>query len=125
MSITQAKYTGSALPGNAEVVDLFDSTVAFPYAAKALVMAGISRIRVSLKNDQAGTLALFRSPDRGTTWLQIDSDAIAAAAATAENVMDYVVEGYEDVRIRWTNGVAAQTTFNPVVALITNRSATS
>lgn len=104
------KYTGSALPGNAESVTLVDTTT-FP-GAKFLQGAGIHRIIVGLVNDQAGTLKASISMNRGTTWTQIVADqAVAAAAANSENINDYLLEQYPDWRLVWTNGATPQTTF--------------
>ena len=125
------KYMGSALPGNAETVTLFTTapTGTAPFAtygaflgANMLDSSGISRIMVRLQNDQAGTLKAYKSNDRGVTWVRVEADvAVAAAAANAENIHDYLVEGYADWRLDWTNGATPQTTFRPDISGVGQR----
>jgi hypothetical protein len=114
------KYTGSALPGNAEVVVLVATAPTYTAGvsdnlgftiANYLQESKIRRIVVGLINDQAGTLKEYISPDRGVTWTQISSTAVAAIAANSQNIYDFLVEHYSDWKLEWTNGAAAQTTF--------------
>lgn len=109
------KYTGSALPGNAEVVSFFDTTNG-GFGANFVDTYRIARIMVRVINDQSGTLAMQSSENRGTAWTTRYTTAVAASAANSENVYDIDVEGLSDVRIRWTNGATPQTTFVVAVA---------
>ena len=104
------KYTGSALPGNGEVVSFFDTTNT-GYGGNFCDTNGIARIMVRLVNDNAGTLTFESSEDRGTSWRTRSTNAVAASAANSENVYDFLVEGLPDVRVRWTNGATPQGTF--------------
>lgn len=109
------KYTGSALPGNAEVVTFLDSTTAgFP--GNFGDTFGLARIIVRLVNDQSGTLTLEVSTNRGTSWTTISTNAVSASAANSENAYDFLIEGLADIRIKWTNGATPQTTFIPSIA---------
>lgn len=124
MSDTQVriKYTGSALPGNAEVVVLL-ATAPTTGSVTGVIgdagntgnffqMAGIRRILVEIQNDQTGTLKVFQSVDRGANWVQVEPDlAVAIAAANSTNKFDYLVEQYGDWKLTWTNGATPQTTF--------------
>lgn len=110
------KYTGSALPGNAEVVSFFDTTVANGgMGANWCDTNGVARILVRLINSQAGTLTMEVSTDRGSNWTTISTNAVAISSANSENDYDFLVEGLPDVRIRWTNGATPQTVFVPII----------
>ena len=111
------KYTGKALPDNADVVVLFSTGPtlgvpgAFPFA-NGLQALSINRIYVAIQNSQAGTLKAYKSDDHGVTWVQIIADqAVATAAANSENINDYLVEPYADWKLTWTNGATIQTVF--------------
>lgn len=107
-------YTGSALPGNAEVVTFFDSTNT-GFGANWCDTNGVARILVRLVNDNTGTLTMDVSTNRGTSWRTISTNAVTASAANSENDYDFLVEGLPDVRIRWTNGATPQTVFIPII----------
>lgn len=108
----QIKYTGTALPGNAEVVTLIDTVVA-GWGANAIATLGIARFYVAIANSQAGTLKAYKSVDRGANWIQIVADqAVAIVATNSENINDYLVEAYQDFKLTWTNGASVQTVFS-------------
>lgn len=112
------KYTGSALPGNAETVTIFDTTAGGgQMGAGFMALAELNRLYLTIINDQAGTLKSYSSENRGTTWTQISSTAVAASAANSENPYDYLVEPYLDWRLLWVNGATPQTTFRVAAAL--------
>lgn len=70
------------------------------------------RISFAVENSAAGTLRAFRSIDKGTNWDQVGGD-IVVAIATATDISgpyDFLVSTYNDFRISWINGGAAQTT---------------
>lgn len=134
----QLKYAGAALPGNAETVIFFDTaisvdgvnltTAALRAAARGYAMAkghcaqyGLKRFILRLVNDQAGTLNIYRSSDRGVTWTKIYTAAVAASAANSENVYDVLVEGLPDFKVEWVNGAVAQTTWFPSMELTDER----
>jgi hypothetical protein len=125
MSDTQVEfgYTGSALPGNAEVVVILATAPTSGVLTGVIGGAGnqgqyfqkakIRRIVVGLINDQAGTYKEYVSADRGVTWTQISSTAVAAIAANSQNIHDFFVEHYRDWKLTWTNGATPQTSFSP------------
>jgi hypothetical protein len=120
MNSPTVKYTGSALPGNAEVVVMF-TTTANGYGANFFASTGTNRFLLALVNDQTGTLASQKSTDRGVTWTTISSDAVSASATNDQNYYDYLVEPYADWRLVWTNGATPQTSFKPSMALVNQR----
>ena len=124
MSHSRVKYNGTALPIDATTETLFSTVAAFVTSQSAFAMMGVHRVVVRLKNDQAGTLKTYRSVDRGTNWSQVSQTSVAAAAATASNDYDFLVEGYLDFKIDWLNGGVTQTTFAPDISLITDRATT-
>lgn len=114
----RVRYTGSALPGNAEVVSIFDTTAGGGQMGAAfMATAGLNRLYVTFINNQAGTLKSYSSEDRGATWTQISSTAVAASAASSENPYDYLIESYADWKLEWTNGATPQTVFRVAAAL--------
>lgn len=126
------KYTGSALPGNAEVVSLFDTVVAFP-GANYLPSLHMKRLQLDIAHNQAGTLNWYKTQVRGpssvtgagsaatTVWTQIGTLAVAAPAANTSDTFDFLVEEYQDFKLEWTNGAAAQTLWNVDIALTGER----
>jgi hypothetical protein len=114
----RVKYTGSALPGNAEVVSIFDTTAGGGQMGAAFcATAQLHRLYVTIINSQAGTLKSWSSEDRGKNWTQIDSLAVSAASAGTENPSDWLVEPYLDWKLEWTNGATPQTVFRVASAL--------
>lgn len=87
----------------------------------ALPAFGYKRLLLDLKHDQAGTLNWYKSHDRGTTWLQIDTEAIADPASTDSTVRDFLIEEYPDFKLEWVQGDAAQTVFVPSIVLSPER----
>lgn len=112
------RYTGSTPGADSNDYVLFNSASAGLGAAMGIY--GFSRLTLALKNSHTGTLKFYKSNSRtagsnpeasAVTWSQIAENAVAAAAATSENVYDYLIEPYADVRLIWTNGGSAQTTW--------------
>lgn len=107
--ITRAKYTGSALPGNAETVVLFSTAAACPMANWG-PMNNIHSYHYDIKHDQAGTVKGYKSSNRGTSWVQFyDSDSLTAPTYTSTAVV--LVEGLADFKFEWVNGATPQTAF--------------
>lgn len=118
MSNTHVKYTGTALPADANTYTLFDTTTANAgMGASFFANSNTKRFLLDIKNDQAGTLKVYKSDDRGTNWNQIDQVSVAAAAATDTNTYDFLVAQYKDWKITWTNGGVTQTTYEIDMAL--------
>lgn len=112
--LTVWKYTGLTPGANANTYVLFSTVVALP-GAGMLSSAGISRIKLGLEHDQAGTLNSYRSSNRGTTWIQLSTTAVAAPAASTTSEVDFLVDGYADWKLEWVNGGLAQTIFDVVL----------
>lgn len=99
-------------PTDANTVTLFDSTTAF--GVKQIRHLPVKRISFAVYHDQAGTLVAQRSINGGTTWTTYDSRAVAAPAANnISGPFDYLIDTFEDWRLRWTNGGVTQGTWLP------------
>ncbi len=120
LPLPRITYTGAPLPGAAQVVTLFDTTVAAEMASFASLV-GAHRIYGTISHDQSGTVSIQKSVDRGLNWRNVDSTASAAPST----VFDYVIEGFRDFRVRWTNGGTPQTIFEPDVVLTDQRAPTT
>ena len=116
----RVKYTGSALPGNAETVSLF-STVAAG-GSNLSPHHGLDWFTVDIENDETGSIEGYWSVDGGTTWNKHVSQEVAAATASATNRYDWRVDAYRDWKFDWLNDATPQTTFNVNVALAHERS---
>lgn len=113
---TGLKYTGSTPGADANTYVLFataqpsagSTNFAFPggwYCAQH----GLKRLIVDIGHANSGTLNLYRSNNRGTSWDQVfTSGAIAAPAATSSTIRDFAIEEYPDFKIEWVNGGATQ-----------------
>lgn len=99
---------------------LFSTVVAFP-GANYLPENGMKRLQSDIKNSAAGTLNWYKSSDRGLTWQQIGTAAIADPGATSTNNYDWLVEEYADFKLEWVNGGSAQTTWKVDLALSDER----
>lgn len=122
MTYSAIKYMGTALPTLSATFTLF--TTVDTGMSNFFPIAGLHRFLVDIKNSHAGTLKEYKSDDGGTTWNQISETAIAAAAATATNVKDYLVSGYRDWKVDWVNGGTTQTTFEIDMSVTGQRGAT-
>lgn len=106
---TRITYTGSALPGNAESITLFSTTVAF--GARCAPHYKCYDFDVALQTDQAAgtqTLQLQKSADGGVTWTNADT---ATAVTTGHKFVSFNVAPYADWRVVYLNGTTPQTTF--------------
>jgi hypothetical protein len=83
--------------------------------------AGIRKFVFSLKYSQGGTLNEYMSPDRGVTWRQISTTVVGVPVATATLEQEFLVESYPDWKLEWVNGGAAQTPWEPEMALTDQR----
>lgn len=109
---TRITYSGSALPGNAEVVVLFNSTTAF--GARAATHYSCYFFDVSLDVDQNtdNTVQLQVSDDGGTTFHLVGAAvAITNASAAGAAPVCFYVAPYADWQIVYTNGATPQTSF--------------
>ena len=99
-------------PVDAETTTLFTTTTAF--GTGAFRNLPIARFSFSVKNSHGFTLIADRSINDGTTWTTYFSQAYAAAASDAiTGPVDFLVDTFEDWRLRVTNGGTTQTTWTP------------
>jgi len=114
------KYVSGTPGADANTYNLFNSAIALQGAGMAANL-GYKRLMLDIKNSQAGTLKLYKSPDRGVNWYEVFEVAVAAAAATGTNDYDLLVEEYEDFKADWVNGGVAQATWQVSIALTDSR----
>ena len=116
--VTRLPYQGSALPGNAEVTSLYDSTInndSTPDRGAGIAQqAGIKWFVWAIFHDQTGTVNGYfkrRLPD-GTlsVWRAFYSQA-SAGGATAD-LDEVYIEPYDHVKFEWVNGATPQTIFD-------------
>jgi hypothetical protein len=125
------KYAGATPGADANTYVLFATILpAAPTNAmnanwmeSAFALLGARKFCLLLDHVQAGTLNAYQSRDRGATWQQIDSQAIAAPAATSSTVVDFVVEGLRDWKLEWVNGGVAQNPWQVNMSLSEQRAA--
>lgn len=111
------KYTGSTPGADTNTYTLLNSTTAFS-GANFMATFGKPRLLLSIMNNQAGTLKVYRSSDRGTTWTQCMADiAVSAVASNTANFYDLLLAEYPDIKVDWVNGGSAQTTWYIDMAL--------
>lgn len=101
-------YAGTVPGANANETVLF-STVSAGIPKNAILGTGVKRYVLVVDNPEAGSVYLYWSPDRGTTWIQISTTTVAAPAAGACATVDLLIEGLPDVKVTWKNGGVAQT----------------
>lgn len=123
MLLSRITYTGDTPGADTNTYVLYDSSTNGVQALAAL--AGIKELTVDIKHDSAGTLNSYKSKDRGVTWEQIDSRAIAAPAATDTTYEDFPQEPYLDFKLEWVNGGAAQSPWDVDMALHDERAPTT
>lgn len=117
---TRFKYSGATPGADSSDYILFSTVTAFGGKC-AHQMAGLHKLVLDLFHTQAGTLKLYRSNDRGTTWTQVTSSAKSAPAAGLSSQYEVLVECFPDFKLVWTNGGSAQATWYPDVALTDER----
>jgi len=112
---TNITYNGPALPGNAEEIILFSSTVAWgPRAAPHYTCyTFFTTIRASLA---AGTqtVRLEVSFDGGSTWFTVGTPTAVSAGV---NTKTFNVHEYQDFRVVYLNGTSVQTGFGVAMAI--------
>ena len=116
--IVRIPYGGSTPGADTNEYTLFDTTVAFP-GANFCAMWDLGRFVMSLVNNQAGTLNLYRytSSRLAAARTKIYTAAVSASAASSNNPFDLRVGEYSDFAVTWTNGGSAQTTWLVDMAL--------
>ena len=107
---THVPYKGPALPGNAETIVLFSSTVAF--GSRAAPHYRCYWVYVAVTTDEAAgtqTVRLEKSLDGGTTWVTVGS---AINVIDGTTTAEFFVSPYDDFRIVYLNGSTPQTAFD-------------
>lgn len=124
-AVPRVKYTGSTPGADANTYTLFTTVTGTAPNSEIgqdfFAIAGIRKFHLLLKFSQAGTLKWYESTDRGVNWRQIGQEAVAAPAATADIERDYIVEALRDFKIEWVNGGVAQSPWDPLMALDSQR----
>ena len=121
MNTTRIKYTGTALPGNAESITMLDTTTNGMW--KGFIQHSCwARVAVDIHNSHSGTLDLYKLEADEVTWEKISTTAVAAASADSSNQYDFWIEPYLGVRIIWVNGATPQTAFDIDMVATSDRS---
>jgi hypothetical protein len=126
------KYTGSTPGADASTYVLFATILpAAPtnamnanWGESAFAHMGVRKFSVLIDHVQAGTLNAYESIDRGVTWRQIDTVAVAAPAAASSTSVDFQVEGLRDFKLEWVNGGVAQNPWEVLQSLSDQRAST-
>jgi hypothetical protein len=95
------------LPDAAETVVLWDST----NGGRVSGLPHRDRFVADIYCSHAGTATAEWSADRGATWVAYDSVSVSAWAAGSQNLVEFAIGEYRDVRVSFTSGDDAQTTF--------------
>lgn len=121
--LTQLKYMGSTPGADANTYVLFSTVAAgFPQRFFALTNTHKVLIDIAYSNGGGGTaMNWYVSSDRGLTWRQEGTQAMAAPTTTYQK--DFVVESAPDWKLEWVNGGAAQTVWEINIALVDHRCA--
>lgn len=110
----------TTVPTGANTITLFSSVTAF--GAKQIRHLPIRRVSFYAEHDQNFTLLAEVSSDGGTNWDVYESRTVNAPAANnISGPFDYLIDGFEDFRLRLTNGGSDQTTWRPTLRGHENR----
>lgn len=113
-------YTGSTPGADSNTYVLFSSVTAFP-GKRMWAYQGFKRMVVGVRHSSAGTINLYKSADRGTTWVL--ADTFSAASTTLEDLYDALVEHMDDFKVEWVNTGSAQNPWVVSLALSSGRAA--
>jgi hypothetical protein len=117
---TRVKYSGSTPGADSNTYVIFDSTVAFP-GANFVQGAGLSRISIRFDHIYTGTVNMYRSVNRGSTWTQVMQQSQSAPDTTQSSYFDVSVEAFADFKVEWVNGGTAQNPWSVDIALTAER----
>lgn len=105
----------TGLPGPAEVVVLFDSTVAFPPGGNLQNMGSVYWFSYSIKpstNATGNSVTAQYSNNNGTTWNEFYASAANEPVGDDTTYRDEIPIGeFRDVRVLFNNGALRQTGF--------------
>jgi hypothetical protein len=120
---TTRSYYSGATPGADSNTYVMFSTVTLG-VSQWFQAAGIRHARIDIKHDQSFTLNAYKSSDKGVTWNQVSTEAIAVISGfTSSRVWN--VETFADFKIEVVNGGSAQGTWAVDVVFIERRADTS
>lgn len=125
----QVKYQGLTPGADANTYVLFATTLPaaptdpmnalWPQRGPALL--DVAKFALIVKHNQAATLNIYESQDRGVNWRQIDTVPIVAPGATGSTSLEFLTESLWDFKVEWVNGGVAQATFDVSIALVSDR----
>ncbi len=120
---SRVTYSGANPGADANNYTLFSTSVAFPGECMTAGM-GVHRFsgNIYCTNGTGCSLVLQKSRNRGVTWRTVETQAIASGTSID---FDFVVEGFRDWQLIWTNNSNAQVAFEPDMALIDSRNPTA
>lgn len=113
---TRVKYTGSTPGADSNTYVIFSSVTSFP-GANFVQGAGLKRISIRFDHIYTGTVNMYRSVNRGSTWTQISSQQQSAPDTTQSSYFDVSVEAFADFKVEWVNGGTAQSPWSVDIAL--------
>lgn len=111
---------GNGLPGAAEVVTLFDSTVAFgPQGITNMGSVYWFDYAIAPNANATGNSVTGEfSVDGGTTWTNFYTSTSNEPVGDGTTFIDEVYIGmFQDVRFKFNNGAAAQTSFKVAMSI--------
>lgn len=108
-------------PTGSNTITIFNSYTAF--SGVPLSVCGLHRLEFTVFNDQAATLKVFKLDRNGANPKQAYGNvAIAASASTdVSGPFDFLVDGFEHVRLDLVNGGVDQGTWLPTITLFGDR----
>jgi hypothetical protein len=106
---TQIPYQGTALPGNAEVITLFNTVTAFGLNAAPHYQLYWADLSISVDQNTNNTVVLQKS-ENGTTWVTVASFTVTNAQVS--NEASFYVAPHKNWRLVYTNGATPQTSFS-------------
>lgn len=118
---THVPYRGTALPGNAEVITLFNSVLSFALNAAPHMQVNWVDIAIRFDQNANNTVALQKSTD-GTNWTTVETRTISNLGDGSDpNALSFFVGVYSNFRIIYTNGATPQTVFAVDLSLADER----
>lgn len=115
---TRIKFDDSVFPSGAGDVTLYDTVAAFP-GQHFWQAGGVKKFVGNTLTDQAGTIRIDTSNDRGVNW-HVQGTPIAVVTGGAFD-FEFLVEHYDDFRVVFTNGGVDQTVWHVNLALSNER----
>lgn len=119
MAIQAVRVSGGTPAADTNEYTLFDSQTAF--GTYALPQMGWKRAILTLNNSHSGTIKAYCLSLGDSAYKQYDTVAWGAPATGEINQYDTDIAGFAAVKLTWTNGGSAQTTWAPGITLIDER----